>query len=83
LFVARIVAHDVHHPSAADDFAMIAQALDTSPNFHDPISSLTRRGKLSARTESLSVYGLARNLFKASECLFSPGFLDGFLEKIG
>jgi hypothetical protein len=80
LLVARIVADHVHHAAAAHNFAVVAQAFDTGADFHNPNTSATRSLKArrffdkSARAESLSVYGLAHNLFKASERRFFLGF---------
>jgi hypothetical protein len=39
LLVARIIANYVHHASASDDFAVVAQALNTGADFHIPITS--------------------------------------------
>ena len=35
LLVARIVADDVHHTSAAHNFAVVAQSFDASADFHN------------------------------------------------
>jgi hypothetical protein len=34
LLVARIAAHDEHHPAAADDFALVTYSLDAGFDFH-------------------------------------------------
>jgi len=34
LFVARIAANDVHHPTAADDLAVFTHSLNAGTNFH-------------------------------------------------
>jgi hypothetical protein len=35
LLMARIAAHDEHHPAAADDLAVIANSLHAGTYFHD------------------------------------------------
>jgi hypothetical protein len=35
--MARVAAHDVHHTTAADDLALVANALDAGFDFHRSI----------------------------------------------
>ena len=41
LLVARIIAHDEHHPAAANDFTMVTQTLNAGADFHWPVTPLS------------------------------------------
>ena len=53
LLMARVAADDSHHPTAADDLALIANSLNAGFDFHGNIR----------QTGNISIYGLMMFLF--------------------